>query len=149
MSNLFFFERDMTDSEFALLNAGFDEHTIEHNNPVETAERISFVVMDGDIFVGSATGLAYKGSRGYNKWFFLSDLFIQKPYRGKGIGAKILAKLEHRIAALGIKNMWTWTAGYEAPGFYKKQGYQVFSEMEDWYFSGHSRVGLRKTLENT
>ena len=30
--------------------------------------------------------------------------------------------------------------------FYKKQGYQVFIEMDDWYTSGHSRIGFRKAL---
>ncbi len=42
--------------------------------------------------------------------------------------------------------MWTWTAGYEAPGFYLKHGYEVFCEMPDYYSSGHSRIGLRKAL---
>jgi GNAT superfamily N-acetyltransferase len=147
MDNISFFERDLTDAEFAQVNAGFDEHTVENGNPIEVAERHTIVVMDGESFVGSATGLAYKGSIAYNEWFYLSDLFIQKSYRGQGLGAAVLAKLEFRVATLGIKNMWTWTAGYEAPGFYKKQGYQVFCELENWYFTGHSRFGFRKTLD--
>ena len=58
----------------------------------------------------------------------------------------MLARLEQRVTALGLRHIWTWTAGYEAPGFYKRQGYEVFAELEDWYLSGHSRVGLRKEL---
>lgn len=146
MSAIRFFERDVTEAELAQINAGFDEHTIEQGNPIEIQERYSIVVMDGETFVGSASGLAYKGNGVYNNWFYLSDLFIQKSYRGQGLGAAALAKLEVRVAALGIRNMWTWTAGYEAPGFYKKQGYEVFCELENWYFTGHSKVGLRKTL---
>ncbi len=146
MSSIRFIERDMTDAEFAQLNAGFDEHTIEHGNPIEIQERHGVIVVDGETFVGSATGLAYKGNDAYNNWFYLTDLFIQKSYRGQGLGAAVLAKLEVRVEALGIGNIWTWTAGYEAPGFYKKQGYKVFRELENWYFTGHSKVGLRKTL---
>ncbi len=146
MNSIHFCEREMTDVEFARMNAGFDEHTLEHGNPVETAERYGFVVMDGETFIGCASGLAYKGDGVYNNWFYLTDLFIEKPYRGQGFGAAILRKLEDRVAALGIRNIWTWTAGYEAPEFYKKQGYKVFCELESWYFSGHSRVGLRKAL---
>jgi GNAT superfamily N-acetyltransferase len=142
-----FFEREMTDVEFARMNAGFEEHTIEQGNPIETAERYGFVVMDGETFIGCASGLAYSADGAYNNWFFLSDLFIEKDYRGHGFSAVILRKLEDKVAALGIRNIWTWTAGYEAPGFYKKQGYTVFCELENWYPSGHSRVGLRKTLE--
>jgi GNAT superfamily N-acetyltransferase len=146
MSTIRFFERDVTDAEYAQITAGFDQHTIENGNPVEIQERYSVVVMDGETFVGSASGLAYKGNGEYNNWFYLSDLFLQKPYRGRGLGAAVLAKLEARVTALGIRNMWTWTAGYEAPGFYKKQGYVVFCELENWYLSGHGRIGLRKTL---
>lgn len=146
MSAIRFLERDLTEAEFARVNAGFDEHTIEHGNPVEVQERFGFVIIYGETFVGAATGLAYKGDGTYNNWFYLSDLFIQKPYRGRGLGALVLGQLEARVAALGIRNVWTWTAGYEAPGFYKKQGYEVFCELEDWYVTGHGRVGLRKTL---
>jgi ribosomal protein S18 acetylase RimI-like enzyme len=102
--------------------------------------------MDGDKFIGSATGLAYKNGAQYSGWFYLTDLFIEKPYRRQGLGAAILAKLEARISALGVRYVWTDTAGYEAPGFYKRQGYIVIYENENWYASGHSRVGLRKTL---
>jgi hypothetical protein len=78
-----FFERDMTDTEFAQVNEGFDEHTIENGNPIEIQERYSVVVMDGETFVGSASGLAYKGNGLYNNWFYLTDLFIEKSYRGQ------------------------------------------------------------------
>ena len=146
VSTIRFFEREMTDAEFARMKAGFEEHTIEHGNPVETAERHGFVVMDGEAFIGCASGLAYKGDGVYNDWFLLTDLFIEKDYRGRGLGSAILGKLEDKVAALGIRNIWTWTAGYEAPGFYKKHGYKVLCELENWYSTGHSRVGLHKTL---
>ncbi len=74
------------------------------------------------------------------------ELFIEKAYRGQGLGARILNSLEERVSSFRVKNIWTWTAGYEAPGFYQKQGYEVFCELEDWYATGHSRVALRKAL---
>jgi GNAT superfamily N-acetyltransferase len=139
-------EREMTDAEFARMNAGFDEHTIEHGNPLQTSERFGFVALDGETFIGCVSGLADKEGDVYNKWFYLSDLFVEKAYRGQGLGAVLLRKLEERVAALGIRHIWTWTAGYEAPGFYLKQGYIIFTEQEDWYATGHSRVGLRKIV---
>jgi len=104
------------------------------------------VVIDSETFIGCASGLAYKSEISYNNWFYLSDLFIEKDYRRQGLGAAILSRLEDRVAALGISNIWTWTVGHEALAFYKKQGYQVFCELEAWYASGHSRFGLRKRL---
>ena len=139
-------EREVTDAEFARVSRGFDEHAIEHGNPPDTSERFTFVATDGDEFVGCASGLAHRKAVGYANWFRVTDLFIEKPLRGRGLGTELLRKLEERAASLGIGNMWTWTAGYEAPAFYKKQGYEVFCEMADWYSSGHSRFGFRKAL---
>jgi len=142
MEAINFREREMTVPDFRKMKVGFDQQSLEYGNPAGASERYGFVVMDGERFIGCASGLTDEN----NKWFFLSDLFIEQEYRGRGLGAAVLEKLENRVAALGLKHIWTWTAGYEAPGFYKKQGYVVFVELEDWYLSGHSRIGLRKRL---
>ena len=139
-------EREMTEEELARMNDGFNEHTIENGNPLESAERFGYVAFAGDSFAGCSSGLAYRHVKGYSSWFYLSDLFVEKTYRGKGVGARLLKSLECQIKPLGIRYIYTWTAGYEAPEFYKRQGYAVFTEFENYYLSGHSRVGLRKTL---
>ncbi len=146
MSTIRILAREMTDAEFARRCAGSDEYTIEQGNPIQTSEQFSFVALDGETYIGCAAGVAYKNGLVYNDWVYLSELFIEKPYRGQELGAAILRKLEERVAGLGITNIWTRTADYEAPGFYRKQGYQVCFELENWYFAGHSHIGLRKAL---
>ena len=132
----------MTPAELAQMNAGFDQHATRHGNPPVPSKRYGYVLMNGDTFIGCASGLANDNY----EWFYLTDLFIEEAYRGRGLGAKILSKLEERLIEAGVKHIWTWTAAYEAPGFYKKQGYTTFVEMENWYVSGHARVGLWKKL---
>lgn len=146
MSNIDIVERAMTEAELAQEVSGFHEYGREHGNPKEESERLGFVAMDGENFAGCASGLSYKKTTGYANWFYLTDLFVEKPLRGQGLGAQLLKEIEEKVVSLGIGNIWLWTAGYEAPGFYKKQGYEVFVEMDNWYSSGHSRVGLRKNL---
>ncbi len=146
-----FDEREMTNAEFARMNAGFDEHTVEFGNPVEVPERHGFVITNGDTFVGCASGLAYKHATETgdvtNRYFYLTDLFVEKAYRGCGYGAEVLRRLEARVAAIdGITHLWTWTAGYEAPGFYQKQGWEIFAELPHAYATGHSRIALKKAL---
>lgn len=116
MNAVSFVEREMTEAEFARMKAGFDEHTIEHGNAVQTSERYGFVAIDGESFIGCASGLAYRNGLAYNGWFYLTDLFIERGYRRQGLGSAILRKLEARVAAFGVRNIWTFTAGYEAPG---------------------------------
>lgn len=146
MREISIIERDVTQDELAQENAGFDEHAIDHGVAVQTSERFGYVAMDGERFIGCSSGLAYKNGDDFSGWFYLTDLFVEKAYRKRGLGAKLLAALEEKVRARGVTRIWTWTAGYEAPGFYKKQGYAVFAEMENWYSDGSSRVGLRKAL---
>jgi len=146
MSTISIVEREMTPVELARMNAGFDENTIDNGIAIQSSERMGFVALYGDEFVGCVSGLAYKNGDTYSGWFYLTDLYVEKAYRRQGLGAKLLQALEDKLLACGIDKVWTWTAGYEGPGFYKKQGYTVFAELEHWYSSGHSRVGVRKQL---
>ena len=57
-----FVEREMTRAELARENAGFDEHTREQGNPLQTSQRHTVVALDGQTFIGCASGLAYKNA---------------------------------------------------------------------------------------
>jgi GNAT superfamily N-acetyltransferase len=146
MRGVQFFDRDMSDVEYQRELTGFEEHGLEFGNPPEKTERFGFVATDQGKFVGASSGLAQKRTDCYEKYFYLSDLFVEKEYRGQGYGKELLNLLEEKIKALGIEYIWTWTAAYEAATFYQKQGYQVFATFDKFYLSGHARVGLIKKL---
>ena len=136
----------MTDQEFARMNQGFDEHSLENDVTVQEADRFGFVAVNDESFVGCSSGLAYKNGKTYSGWFFLTDLFVEKAYRSKRIGSQLLQSLEKEVAAKGIKHIFLWTSGEGALRFYQREGYSTFTEMENWYSDGSSRVGLRKDL---
>lgn len=138
--------RDMTESEHTRENAAFDEHGMEFGNPPEKQERFGFVATENGKFVGCSSGLAQKQNDGYGRYFYLSDLLVEKEYRKLGYGKKLLDLLEEKIKPLGIEYIWTWSAGYEAETFYVKQGYEVFVKFDNFYPSGHAKVGLIKKL---
>jgi GNAT superfamily N-acetyltransferase len=146
MNNFRIINRDMTPAELEQMRVGFTQNSLDHNVAVQTSDRYGFVALQGDIFIGCASGLAYKNEDRFSGWFYLTDLFVEKEYRLQGLGANLLGTLEEKLLSIGIKRIWTWTAGYEAPGFYLKNGYQVFAEMENWYSDGSSRIGLQKKL---
>jgi len=146
MSEISIVERDMIAAELERERAGFDEHAVNNGVDLQSSERIGYVALDGERFIGCSSGLAYKNGAEYSGWFYLTDLFVEKAYRSQGIGSQLLKALEEKILERGITRIWTWTAGYEGPAFYKKQGYRVFAEMKDWYSNGTSRIGMRKEL---
>ena len=146
MRKISILDREMTSEEFERMRTGFDEYTLDNGVEKQSSDRYGFVAMDGDLFIGCSSGLAYKNGENYSGWFYLTDLFVEKAYRLQGVGTRLLTALEEKIITIGVGNIWTWTAGYEAPLFYQKQGYEIFVEMENWYSDGSSRVGLRKNL---
>lgn len=139
-------KRDMTAAELDRMRKGFDEHTLDNDVLVQTADRFSFTAVLDQQFVGCSSGLAYKNGAHYSGWFYLSDLYVEKDLRAQGLGRTLLNNLEKEIQLVGVTKIWTWTAGYEAPGFYQRLGYEIFAEMETWYSDGSSRVGLMKKL---
>lgn len=138
--------REMTKDEFKQEQAAFDKHGLEFGNPPDVQERLGFVATEDEKFVGASSGLAQKLQDKYGKYFYLSDLLVEKEYRGQGHGKKLLTLLEDKIKSLGMEYIWTWTASYEAETFYVKQGYDIFVRFEKFYPSGHARVGLMKKL---
>lgn len=147
MSTIGIIERDMTPSELERMRAGFDENAIENGVVPQNDQRFGYVAMDGEKFIGCVSCLACKNGDEFNGWCYLTDLFVEKEYRLQGIGATLLQSLETKLLQYRINKIWTWTTGYEAPKFYIKQGYEIFTEMENWYSNGDSRLGLRKNLE--
>lgn len=77
----------------------------------------------------------------------MSDLLVEKENRKQGLGKKLLELLEEKIKRIEIQYIWTWTAEYEAETFYRKLGFEEFTRFENFYSSGHARVGLIKKLK--
>jgi len=146
MSKIKIIDREMTSKELDRMRTGFDQYSLECGVEIQNSDRFGFVALIGALFIGCSSGLAYKNGNEYSGWFYLTDLFVEKDYRLLGLGTELLAALEVKINSIGVRNIWTWTAGYEARGFYVRQGYEIFAEMEDWYSDGSSRFGFRKKL---
>ena len=79
-------------------------------------------------------------------WLFL-DLFILAPEaRGSGTGRRILAMAEDAARARGCTGVWLDSFGFQAPGFYRAQGYAPIGELPD-YPAPHARHFFAKRLD--
>jgi len=122
-----------------LVGGGITEFNTEKAG--EADERHLCFVVEGpdEEVVGGVIGTTYWG------WFYLSLLWIRADFRGRGFGAQLLASAEQEARLCGVKHVYLDTFSFQAPGFYKKFGYEVFGELAD-FPPGHQRYFMRKDL---
>ena len=63
-------------------------------------------------------------------WVFVELLFVPEALRGQGVGGKLLSMIEARAREWGARGVWLDTFGFQARGFYEKQGYTCFGTLE-------------------
>lgn len=56
---------------------------------------------------------------------YVDDIWVDKAYRGKGFGKKLLQELENHFQGKGFNNINLVTSAFQAPGFYEKCGFQA------------------------
>lgn len=82
----------------------------------------------------------------WGRWLHVNHLWVSENHRGAGLGAQLLAEAE-RIAReeRDCLNSRVDTWDFQAPGFYRDQGYEVVSVIPD-YPEGAKEFTLTKRL---
>ncbi|MBZ5200733.1 GNAT family N-acetyltransferase [Planomicrobium chinense] len=119
---------------------------IEHNGaslPEEQKspkEGISFIARDenGEI-IGGVTGTAYWGH------MHIDFLWVDPEVRGQRIAEQLMKQMEEYSRTQNYSLLVVETFSFQAPGFYKKQGFQEFGVLED-HPKGHSKYFFEKRL---
>jgi ribosomal protein S18 acetylase RimI-like enzyme len=75
----------------------------------------------------------------------VNSLWVSKNQRKKGIGARLLKKVEQEGISKGATICFLETFDFQAKGFYEKMGYKVFGTFKD-YPKGHNLNYLFKNL---
>ncbi len=88
-------------------------------------ENLSVTIEDEGEIVGGAAGIL----RG--NWLLIQELWVKETYRGQGMGSEILATMEEKAKEKECAYVLLDTFEFQAPGFYKKKGYEeVFTYQE-------------------
>ena len=100
------------------------------------------------IFVRDGAGALMAGLHGWTwgRTGFVRTLWVREDLRGRGLGARLLGKAEQEAARRGCREMQLDTHSYQAPGFYRRQGYQQIGELPGWPGEAATRVFFRKAL---
>ncbi|WP_371749082.1 GNAT family N-acetyltransferase [Streptomyces sp. NBC_00280] len=82
----------------------------------------------------------------WTAWLHVAYLWVDAPHRGSGLGSRLLAEAErkaHEERACTNARLETWD--FQAPDFYRKQGYEVVCVIPD-YPPGVTEYTLTKRL---
>lgn len=122
---------------FAALNAILNDYNVQHVGPVKHVPLW--------LFARDAAGRVHGGVRGqtYWSWCSIDVLAVAEPYRGQGIGSRLLVAAEEIARARGCVGIRLDTTGFQAPGFYRRHGYTEFGRIDD-YPPGHPRLWFMK-----
>lgn len=79
------------------------------------------------------------------KWLFIELFYLPEDLRGGGLGATLIARAEAEARARGCVGAWLDSYSFQAPEFYRKQGYTEFGHVPD-NPPGHNRYFFRKVF---
>lgn len=89
--------------------------------------------------VGGLSGDTWVG------WLQVHALWIADEARGQGMGRELMREAEREAIGRGCTQAFLETLDFQAPAFYEKLGYRVFSRL-DGFPPGGARYAMRKAL---
>lgn len=134
------FQEKPGNHELQILADGIDSYTESHVGP-DVRRELVFFLRDTD---GSIVG-GVQGNHGNYGWLWVDTLWVSDKIRGRGHGTQLMNHIEGEAVKNGCTNAYLNTFSFQAVEFYKKRGYKVFGELEDFPV-GHSVCCLRKRL---
>jgi ribosomal protein S18 acetylase RimI-like enzyme len=104
----------------------------------QDARRFALLLHEGERLAAGLHGvLAWQ-------WLYVTTLWVDDAWRGRGVGRALLTRAEAHAAAAGCHSAWLDT--FQARGFYAALGYREFGALED-YPPGQTRYFMRKRLD--
>ncbi|MEW6269740.1 MAG: GNAT family N-acetyltransferase [Thermodesulfobacteriota bacterium] len=78
-------------------------------------------------------------------WLHVTHLWVAAPLRRAGHGRALLRAAERFAVERGCTHVRLESYGFQAPDFYRKQGYEVFAVLDDCP-PGHAQFFLKRRL---
>ena len=76
-------------------------------------------------------------------WLYVELFWLPETLRGTGLGTRLMMAAEAEAVRRGCIGAHLDTYDYQAPGFCRKLGYEVFGSIDD-HPPGHTRFWMRK-----
>jgi GNAT superfamily N-acetyltransferase len=82
----------------------------------------TYVALDGDVPLGSATLVDNDMSTRPDLWPWLAGVYVRPERRGQGVGSALVLHAVRSAAGMGVEKLYLYTGG--ARGFYEKLGWR-------------------------
>jgi len=102
-------------------------------------KRFAISLRDGNEIVGGIVGELWTAV------LFIQYFWMEQKFRNRGFGAKLIAAIEDEARRFGATRAYVDTMSFQAPGFYRANGYQEFGSIEG-YPGGVTRHWFTKSL---
>jgi ribosomal protein S18 acetylase RimI-like enzyme len=142
--------------EVEIKQADYDEikNWVDHQLQLNTEEKrpafadrkirpISFAMYDdqGHVIGGAAAEFHWNA-------LHVSLLGVSKEFRIKGVGSKLIKRIEQEARANQCDMVLLETMSYQAPLFYQKLGFQIIGRIGDYPAKGECQYILQKMLND-
>jgi len=99
------------------------------------------------IFLRDGPGRIVAGAAGHTwgETCELRQVWVIDDLRRQGVGRRLMAAAEAEAIRRGCRQLLLTTHSFQAPGFYRKLGFEVVAEVPG-YPRGHSQLVLRRVL---
>lgn len=81
----------------------------------------------------------------HGKWLLIHYLWVDEQQRGKNVGSQLLEMAEEEARRRGCEFSFVDTFDFQAPGFYKKHGYEEVFQLKNYPIDG-TRFYYTKTI---
>jgi GNAT superfamily N-acetyltransferase len=118
--------------------------SLRRNVPATDYAPLGLLARDGS---GRVVG-GLSGGTSYG-WLLVKILWVAEEFRGRGLGAGIMALAEEEALGRGCHGAWLDTSSGRACDFYERLGYEIFGKLENREGElpqGHARFFLCKRL---
>ena len=102
-------------------------------------KRFAISLREGDEIVGGIIGELWTAV------LFIQYFWMEQKFRKKGLGGKLIKAIEDEARRFGAVRAYVDTMSFQAPGFYRANGYEEFGSIEG-YPGGVTRHWLTKSL---
>ncbi len=133
------YKKRLSDEAREKVNKGFNNQAVEMRGLKPTQTVALEMIDDDNQFIGAAISYFMYGS------IYTDILFIEKAFRGKGYGEKLLKKVEEWGKKQGAHFATLDTFDFQARDFYERCGYKV-EFIRKGYDKGCFLYKMRKEL---